>query len=61
MAAEHNHVVGKERSRFCDYLRKGVLAYLLPETSYEPRILLNRDPSQTSTLAMHCVFRIAHN
>ena len=28
MAAEHNHVVGKERSRFCDYLRKGVLAFL---------------------------------
>ncbi len=27
MAAGHNHVVGKEASRFCDYLRKGVLAF----------------------------------
>ncbi len=61
MAAEHNHVVAKERSRFCDYLRKGVLAYLLPEIGYEDQILLNRDPSQTSALAMHCVFHIAHN
>ncbi len=34
---------------------KGVLAFLLPEIGYE------RDPSQTSALAMHCVFRIAHN
>ncbi len=28
MAAEHNPVVGKEASRFCDYLCKGVLAFL---------------------------------
>jgi len=27
MAAEHNHVIGKEASRFCDYLCKGVLAF----------------------------------
>ncbi len=38
MAAEPNHVIGKEASRFYDYLRKGVPAYLLPETSYEPRM-----------------------
>jgi len=41
--------------------RQGVLAFLLPEIGYEAQILLNRDPSQTSALAMHCVFRIAHN
>ncbi len=46
MAAEPNHVIGKKASRFCDYLRKGVLAFLLPEIGYEARILLNRDPSQ---------------
>ncbi len=61
MAAEPNHVIGKKASRFCDYLRKGVLVSLLLEIGYEARILLNRDPSQTSALAMHCVFRIDHN
>jgi len=29
MAAEPNHVIGKEASRFCDYLCKGVLAFLI--------------------------------
>ncbi len=28
MAAEHNHVIGKEASRFYDYLHKGVLVFL---------------------------------
>ncbi len=27
MAAEPIHVIGKKASRFCDYLRKGVLAF----------------------------------
>ena len=48
-------------SRSAIFHRQGVLAYLLPEISYEARILLNRDPSQTSTLAMHFVFRVTHN
>jgi hypothetical protein len=38
MAAEHNHVVGKERSRFCDYLRKGVLAFLFLKTKVLIRV-----------------------
>ncbi len=32
MAAEPNHVIGKEASRFCDYLRKGVLAFFVSPT-----------------------------
>ncbi len=48
-------------SRSAIYYRQGVLAFLLPEIGYEARTLLNRDPSQTSALAMRCVFRIAHN
>ncbi len=33
MAAEPNHVIGKEASRFCDYLCKGVLAFMFDKSS----------------------------
>ena len=47
-------------SRTLRFYCQGVAGFFAAEIGYEARILLNRDPSQMSTLAMHFVFRVTH-